>query len=1198
LQLPERPPVVTATDPLAEEQDYHERFLESRLRVYVGREQINDALLAFADGNDLVPCLVTGPSGSGKSAALARFVRDYQHKQPQTLVIPHFIGGSPRSTNLRDMLRRFCQVFKARFGFAEDVPEEATKLSVTFREFVGKVPTDTRVLLVIDALNQLDEADRAQELYWLPTGLPPQVKVIVSCITDSRKTEPVLKAFRWREHCPVQLAALSDAEQREIIRQVPSLSAKTLDDDQVRLLLSNPATANPLFLLVALEELRGFAPYERLNERIATFPREGDTATAIFTQVIERLAEEFNEKLVETVLTLLASARHGLSERELQELVAGLDGADDLFPVLRQLRPYLFSRAGLIDFYHRNLFKAVRERCLDTKEKQRYGHAQLADFFHCRWCLPDAHALSELPYHLFHSNNVGKLKETLLDFVFLDAKVGALGPYTLIDDFDLALPAEQQVIAKPSSVSALAITRRALQMSAHVLVLDASQLAGQLIGRLLDERRFPEVPALLLQASRAQKGLWLRPLSACLSPPDAPYRTALAGHSWTVLSVAVTPDGRRVVSGAVDKTVRVWDLERGEELLVLAGHTGSVLAAAITPDSRKVISGSEDGTLRVWDLESGELRGTLRQSETERAISGKAHAGGILAVAVTPDGRRVVSASKDWTLKVWDLETGEMLHTLRGHQGWIEAVAVTSDGRRAVSASLDRTLRVWDLERGLELDRLYGPSDEFQALAVTPDGHQVISGAKNGRVAVWNLANRLNRYSFLGHPSGSVLSLAVTPDGRYAISGSLDKTLKAWDLQNLQFAGQVDHLDAAYSVAVTPDGQRVVSGSRDGTLKVWALPLPQEAPKPDQGDIYSLAVTPDGRSFVAAFRSGMLQVWNMESQRVRQSFGKDIGRSSVKAVAVLPDGHRVVSGSEDTTLVVWDLESGQPLQTLGRTSLASPPPEVLASRERHFRRTYAATVAIIGLCYLALRALRLGAQVDSWGLLPMDFVVAGLGVIGLTLAWVASVFRRPPEGHKDRVQAVAVTPDGTRVVSASEDGTSKVWDLHNGRVLRTLVGHREPVVAVAVTPDGKRAVSASKDRTLIVWDLASGRQMHCLMGHLDSVRAVAILPDGRRAVSGSVDRTLKVWDLHSAQELMTLSGHLGVVFAVALTPDGRRAISVSVDRTLKVWNLENGVAIASFTVESPLLCCAFSPDGQTIVAGDHSGQALFFSLDG
>ncbi len=448
-QLPEQPSDVKAADPLAEELDYHERFMESRLRVYVGRDKINDELFAFADGNENIPCLLTGASGSGKSAALARFFNDYSNKHQQEikdgkiLVVPHFIGASPRSTNLRDMLLRFCHVFKARFGFAEDVPEELAKLSVTFREFVGKVPADTRVLLVIDALNQLDESDRAQDLYWLPTELPPQVKVIVSCITDSGKTEPALEAFRWRKHYSVQVTALSDAEQRLIIRQVPSLSAKTLDDDQVRLLLNNTATANPLFLLVALEELRGFAPYERLNERIAAFPHEGDTVTAIFIQVVERLAEEFNQKVVETVLKLLASARRGLSERELQELVAGLDSADDLFPVLRQLRPYLLSRAGLIDFYHRSLAEAIARYYFATPEPEKQAHARLANYFRAkadpdgssRWLGEGPRGFTELLHHLDHAHRNEELLAILDDLGYLDGRCSCGDIHALIDDF-------------------------------------------------------------------------------------------------------------------------------------------------------------------------------------------------------------------------------------------------------------------------------------------------------------------------------------------------------------------------------------------------------------------------------------------------------------------------------------------------------------------------------------------------------------------------------------------------------------------------------------------------------------------------------------------------------------------------------------------------------------------------------------------
>jgi hypothetical protein len=666
-QLPEQLAAATAADPLAEDQDYHERFMESRLRVYVGRQQINDALLVFAGGNDRLPCLVMGPSGSGKSAALARFVRDYQQQHPQIFVVPHFIGASPRSTNLRDMLRRFCLILKDRFGFAEEVPEEVAKVAVTFREFVGKVPADSRVLLVIDALNQLDEADRAQELYWLPAELPPHVKVIASCISDSGKTEPVLEAFRWRKHCPVQLVALSDTEQREIIRQVPSLSAKTLDEMQVGLLLSNPATDNPLFLLVALEELRGFAAFEQLDSRIAQLPHPeeqvprwrqwllerraevatiseeqtrpanskrldqieaaltasspvADPPTAIFRQVIERLDEEFNKRLVETVLTLLASARRGLSERELQELVVGLDGADDLFPVLRQLRPYLLSRAGLIGFYHRNLFKAVRECYLASAEQQRVAHAWLAEYFNGKdyWLesreeqqrraktLPptlrpaNVRKVDELPWQLLHAADLEKSEQLLTDLAFLEAKVEAGLVFDLASDFSAGIAG---MPADRPQMRILRLLEEALRRDIHFVARHPTTLfqclwnscwwfdcpdaahhyengrapghkpatemnkSASLWTKIKRWLKRPRTTAIdlwrLLESWRAQKELatpgfvWLRSIRPPAAHLGSAQKAVFLGHDMGVTCVAVAPDGSRFVSASVDKTIRV-----------------------------------------------------------------------------------------------------------------------------------------------------------------------------------------------------------------------------------------------------------------------------------------------------------------------------------------------------------------------------------------------------------------------------------------------------------------------------------------------------------------------------------------------------------------------------------------------------------------------------------------------------------------
>jgi WD40 repeat protein len=189
--------------------------------------------------------------------------------------------------------------------------------------------------------------------------------------------------------------------------------------------------------------------------------------------------------------------------------------------------------------------------------------------------------------------------------------------------------------------------------------------------------------------------------------------------------VALTPDGRRAMSGSRQKTLRVWDLETGRCLRTLKGHKDWVWSVAFTPDGRRTVSRTGDKALRVWDLETGQCL---------RSLEG--HTDVVSSVALTPDGRRAVFGSGDKTLRVRDLETGRCLRTLEGHTDRILSVALTPDGRRAVSASGDKTLRVWDLESGQWLT-VYQASADVYALTINVRG-LIVCGTKAHEVLFIN----------------------------------------------------------------------------------------------------------------------------------------------------------------------------------------------------------------------------------------------------------------------------------------------------------------------------------------------------------------------------------------------------------------------------------------------------------------------------
>jgi WD40 repeat protein len=203
---------------------------------------------------------------------------------------------------------------------------------------------------------------------------------------------------------------------------------------------------------------------------------------------------------------------------------------------------------------------------------------------------------------------------------------------------------------------------------------------------------------------------------------------------WGILSLAVTTDGKRAVSTFMN-VVEVLDLETGKVLRTLEGHRSAVWGVAVTKDGKRVVSASYDKTLRVWDMETGQMLQTL-----------EGHSAGVWGVAVTADARRAVSISFDKTFRLWDLETGRALRTVEGHCGWAYGFAVTSDGRRAVAVSEDKALRVWGLETGRVLQTLGGLSDKVSGgqggrwrIALTADGKHVVSASRGETLNVWDL---------------------------------------------------------------------------------------------------------------------------------------------------------------------------------------------------------------------------------------------------------------------------------------------------------------------------------------------------------------------------------------------------------------------------------------------------------------------------
>lgn len=723
--------------------------------------------------------------------------------------------------------------------------------------------------------------------------------------------------------------------------------------------------------------------------------------------------------------------------------------------------------------------------------------------------------------------------------------------------------------------------------------------------RICSFRQFVREESSRLSAFGAQPGF-------CLQEA---YNLAVSGPvgsaAEALLSSRATKDNPLALL-RVPAQRRAWSIHPVCEQ-VLTGHTGSVNGVAVSLNRSRAVSASRDMTLRMWDLVTGECDHVLS------GLTGglESFMGGFRAVSVTADGRRVVSAGAglgerrltepsigfetlsgtpdedsdltgnwDATVQVWETTTGRCERLLKAHPGVATGVSVTPDGRLAVTGGADATVRIWDVATGACRHTLTGHAREVMAVAVTPDGRLVASASADTTVRLWNSATGMCE-CVLAVPQvplegrgrngaqrvGPVLAVAITPDGRRVVSASGDLTLLGWRSEDTAVrvwdvtTGECErvfhgHTGTVKAVAVTPDGRRAVSGSTDSTLRVWDMVAGacERVLDGHSGSVNAVAVTVDGRYAVSGGDDQTVRVWNL-STGASEHTPKEL--TFGRAVTVTPDGRRAVTG--DVNVRVWDIATGVCERTLTGHTLLIEAVAVTTDQQRAVTGSFDGSVRVwnlaTGLCEHVLIGRR--AEADAH-------------------AHVSK--RERKSAHAGVVFAVAVTPDGRRVVSGAEDGMLRVWDLATGKCERGLIGHSGPVRALTLTPDGRRAISGGDDSTLRTWNLVTGVCERAFRGHTSSVVGVAVTVDGQLAVSASLDRTLRVWDMATGACVRMLDGHTGGVRAVAATPDGRCAVSVSDDMTLRAWDLGTAKMIAIEASEA--FSCSVALSVRNLVYGE------------
>ncbi|ETO35615.1 ribosome assembly protein 4 (RSA4) [Reticulomyxa filosa] len=535
-----------------------------------------------------------------------------------------------------------------------------------------------------------------------------------------------------------------------------------------------------------------------------------------------------------------------------------------------------------------------------------------------------------------------------------------------------------------------------------------------------------------------------------------------------LVTAACSLDGSKVAIYSFERTIKILSVSSGEQLQ-LSEHSDYVSTMQFSPDASKIVTGSEDKNIRIWDVFSG-----------KQILLLEGHSAGVTGVSFISNGSKVISYSEDTTLRIWDILSGQQIYVLEGHTGedstlrlWdlfsgkqiqvfeghsrgIIKARFSSDSFRIVSVSFDNTIRLWDISSGKQIQVLEGHSNHITGVEFFPKELKILSCLDNGTIRIWDVAVE-RKIQLIDGYIDIITGVQFSPDNLKIVSCSTDKTIRLWDIQlRRQIQVFEGHLDCIRGILFLPDGSKIVSYSEDNTIRIWDVLSGKQLQLLEGHShlISEVQFSPDGSKLVSSSFDKTIRIWDISSGTQNQLLIGHI--EGVIGVQFSSDGSKIVSSSTDRTIRLWDVLSGKQLQVF----------------QGHF-----------------------------------NFVMQTLQVLDISSG--SQLFLL--EGHEKDVNNVQFSPDGTQIITCSDDKTIRLWNSLTGKQIHTFEGHANEVIRIQFSSDGSKIISYSKDNTIRIWDVSSRKQLQIFEGHNESIRNIHLSSDGSKLVSCSMDKTIRLW---------------------------------------------------------------------------------------